>query len=148
MTVTRALPGFELAGAIADLHQAAGASPDPVTHALERLTERGDTVAVPYSDAARQLGVSVPTVVAWTRRGVLAPLAGVAVRSVTASSLGRVMASLNRIKDLNPTKRQLMQVIEDLRSRDLLAAAMTVVAEDDAAGLVATPVTAEELAEL
>ena len=150
MTTPRALPGADLAEVVADLYSAVTSeSPETsLTRTVERITARAADVAVPYSQAAEHLGVSVPTVDTWVTRGVLARVADAPVRSVTAASLGRVLSVLRRIDDLKPTQRQLIRVVEELRNRDLLDAARRAHATGQVQGPAASVVTHEELANL
>jgi transposase len=50
--------------------------------AVLRAAGRADAVAVSYSEAAKRLRVSVPTVDSWVQRGVLERVDDATVRSV------------------------------------------------------------------
>lgn len=145
MTVARALPGADLAEAVALLLRAREtADAADVGDAVDSIAALAAAVAVPYSAAARHLGVSVPTVEAWVSRGALRGLAGASVRSVSASSLAVALAAVRQVKELNPSQRQLIRVIEDARNADLLRAARAAY-EAEAANPTATEITDEEL---
>ena len=145
MTAARALSGGDLAEVVAELYSAVHAPEDDMAVAVLRAAGRADAVAVSYSEAAKRLRISVPTVDSWVQRGVLARVADATVRSVTATSLGKALSVLRQLDDLKPTQRQLMRVAEDLRNRDLLAATLQAEATDHASRVVPSVVTDEEL---
>ena len=89
MTAPRALSGGDLAEVVAELYSAVHAPEDDMVVAVLRAAGRADGVAVSYTEAAKRLRVSVPTVDSWVQRGVLERVAEASVRSVSATSLGR-----------------------------------------------------------
>lgn len=148
MTTPRALAGGVLAEAVADLQRAAVEAPPSVVAAIERLATLASDVAVPYADAAQRIGVSVPTLDAWTKRGLLETAPMVPIRAVTAASLARVLVSVERLRAEAPTKRQVMRLAEELRNAQLLEETKLAVEERRASGEQPTVVTDEELAAL
>lgn len=76
---------------------------------------------------------------------MLERVADATVRSVTATSLGKVLSVLRQLDDLKPTQRQLLRVTEDLRNRDLLAATLQAEATAHASRVVPSVVTDKEL---
>ena len=145
MTAARTLSGGDLAEVVAELYSAVHAPEDDMAVAVLRAAGRADGVAVSYSEAAKRLRVSVPTVDAWVQRGVLERVADAAVRSVSAKSLGKALSALRQLDDLKPTQRQLMRLAEDLRNRDLLAATLQAEATGQVSRVGPSVVTDEDL---
>lgn len=145
VTAARTLSGGDLAEVVAELYSAVHAPEDDMAVAVLRAAGRADGVAVSYSEAAKRLRVSVPTVDSWVQRGVLERVADATVRSVSATSLGKALSVLRQLDDLKPTQRQLMRVAEDLRNRDLLASTLQAEATGHVSGVGPSVVTDDEL---
>lgn len=145
MTAARTLSGGDLAEVLAELYSAVHAPEDDMAVAVLRAAGRADGVAVSYSEAAKRLRVSVPTVDAWVQRGVLERVAEATVRSISAKSLGKAPSVLRQLDDLKPTQRQLMRLTEDLRNRDLLAATLQAEATGQVSRVGPSVVTDDEL---
>lgn len=140
---TRALPGAELAESYAELLAVLRGA--PLAKALERLSLAAEQVAVPLSQAAEHLQVSVPTVRAWVDRGVLAEVSQAAVRSVSAASLGRALDAVQAVREAGDSKRELARVAERLRDEVLHNAALAAWEDRRASGREASVVTDDEL---
>lgn len=102
--------------------------------------------AVPLSEAAAELGISVPTVRTWIERGVLEEVGTRRVRAVSAVSLGRVLAAQRRLNAANVSKRQLALILDELERRDMLADAKAVSAASEPGARV--QFSAADLAEI
>jgi hypothetical protein len=140
---TRALAGAELAESYPDLLAVLRGA--PLTEALERLSLAAEQVAVPLSQAAAHLQVSVPTVRAWVVRGVLDEVSHSTVRSVSAASLGRALDAVHAVREAGDSKRELARVAERLRDEVLHKAALAAWEDRRRSGREATVVTDAEL---
>jgi hypothetical protein len=122
-----------VAETIADFSAVPGGNPE-MQAALARVLMRfgGDRpAAVPLSEAAAELGVSVPTVRTWVERGVLQEVGTRRVRSVSAVSLGRALAAQRTLGATSGTKRQLALILDELERTEMLAAARAVSAASE-----------------
>lgn len=140
---TRALPGAELAESYADLLGALRGA--PIAEALGRLSAAAEQVAVPLSQAAASLDISVPTVRTWVARGVLEEVAESSVRAVSAASLGRALDAVHAVREAGDSKRELARVLERLRDEALHRAALAAWETRHREGREPTVVTDEEL---
>ena len=140
---TRSLPGADLAESYADLLAVLRGA--PLTDAIERLSLVAEQVAVPLSQAAQHLQVSVPTVRSWLARGVLDEVRPAAVRSVSAASLGRTLDALHAVREVGDSKRELARIAERLRDEGLHKAALAAWEERHRSGQEPSLVTDDEL---
>ncbi|GAA3133029.1 hypothetical protein GCM10010466_24550 [Planomonospora alba] len=92
--------------------------------AVRRMTQRHDQgphpSAVRLATAAELLDVTLPTVRAWIRHGVLEAVPGRGVARVSATSLARALVVLREMEEGEAGHRRLARVIDALRDRDLL----------------------------
>lgn len=143
VNVSREVSGVELAESYAVLLAARrGASLDEAITHMQSLAEH---VAVPLSQAAEHLHVSVPTVRVWASRGVLEEIPGLPVRCVSAASLARALDLLHAGQEGGVAGRQLGWLAEQIRDQALHTAATHVRSEQQHSGRHAEPVTDDEL---
>ena len=140
---TRSLSGADLAESYAEfLAVLRGA---PLASALDRLSAAAEQVAVPLSQAAMHLRVTVPTVRAWLDRGILEEVTAASVRSVSAASLGRALDAVHAVREAGDSKREIGRVAERLRDQILHSEALAAWQADRQNGATPTVVTDDEL---
>ena len=123
MSSSRSLAGAGVAQAVAAPHSVTDTPGVTYEQVRQRIVNQASEVGVTYSDAARELRVTVPTIRAWVARGVLEEAEGMRIHAVTASSLGRVISVLDRLDAQQLGRGRLMELAEEIRNRELLDAA-------------------------
>jgi len=86
---------------------------------IVRAAQEADA-SVPVAVAARQLGVTGPTIRSWTDRGILTAVPDVSPARVTVDSLGRTLAAVTELREADgsgPLQGRLLDVLHDWQTR-------------------------------
>jgi hypothetical protein len=88
---------------------------DEAHHTLEGI---GHAAGVPVAQAARRLGVSVPTVRSWIARGALAAIEGSSPVEIEPESLRSVGRALQELRERGVDREWLQALVDYLDDRE------------------------------
>jgi len=94
-----------------------GAALKAMAEAHETLERIGHAAGVPVAQAARRLGVSVPTVRAWVARGALRAVEGSSPVEIQPESLRSVGRALQELRERGVDREWLQALVDYLDDR-------------------------------